>query len=111
MDGSELSHQGQRELLSEKVIELGVNEPTLRADVMALGAGGTAPVAEPYKALSRQIGEASYQVTDDQMEAVKMAAGSEKAAFEIVFAASVGAGLTRWDAAFHAIEGLDDASA
>ncbi|PYI64518.1 hypothetical protein CVV68_21735 [Arthrobacter livingstonensis] len=111
MDGSELNYQDRRALLSEKVIELGVNEPSLRAGVMARGAGGAAGVAEPYNALSRQIAEASYQVTDDQVKAVRMAAGSDKAAFEIVFAASVGAGLARWDAAFRAIEGLDDASA
>lgn len=111
MDGSESSYQGERELLSDRVIELGVLEPTLRADVMARSAGGGPPIAEPYDALSCQIGEASYQVTDDQVEAVRLAAGSDKAAFEVVLAASVGAGLTRWDAAFRAIEGLDDATA
>lgn len=110
MDGSELSYQDQRELLGEKVIELGVTEPRLRADVMARGAGGDSAIAEPYEALSHQIREASYRVTDDQVEAVRMAAGSDKGAFEVVLAASVGAGLMRWDAAFRAIEGLDDAS-
>ncbi len=111
MDDKESMHQNRRESLAKKVAELGVSEPQLRAGVMARGAGGASPVAEPYDALARQIGEASYRVTDAQVEAVRLGAGSDKAAFEVVFAASVGAGLARWDAAYSAIEGLDDAPA
>lgn len=109
MDGKGLSHQGWRELLGRKVAELGVTGPQLRAGAMARGAGGSSPFAEPYDALAVQIGEASYRVTDAQVEAVRLAAGSDKAAFEVVFAASVGAGLARWDEALRAIEGIDDA--
>lgn len=111
VDGSELRYQGQRELLGETVAHLGVIDPRIRAAVMARGAGGDSAIAEPYEALSHQIGEASYQVTDDQVEAVRTAAGSDKGAFEVIVAASVGAGVMRWDAACRAIGGLDDAPA
>ncbi|PYH02362.1 hypothetical protein CVV67_00770 [Arthrobacter stackebrandtii] len=111
MDATGTNHQRRRELLAGKVAGPGVTDPQLRADVMARSAGATISVENPYDALARQIGESSYRVTDAQVEAVKVAAGSDKAAFEMVFAASVGAGLARWDAALSAIEGLDDAPA
>ena len=88
----------------------------LRAAVVARAAeaaGGAegAPTTEPYDALARQIGEAAYLVTDAQVAAVRAAAGDDKGAFEIVMAACIGAGLTRWDAAARAIEEAGDAPA
>lgn len=84
-----------------------------RAAEAAGGAGGAegAPTTEPYDALARQIGEAAYLVTDAQVAAVRAAAGDDKGAFEIVMAACIGAGLTRWDAAARAIEEAGDAPA
>lgn len=84
-------------------------EASLRAAVMARAAGGP-PTTEPYDALARQVGEAAHRVTDDQVSAVRAAAGSDAAAFEIVMSACVGAGLTRWDAAVRAIEEARDAT-
>jgi hypothetical protein len=89
--------------------DAGVTEASLRAAVAARAAGGP-PADEPYDDLARQIGDASYRVTDAQVEAVRRAAGSDKAAFEIVMSACVGAGLTRWDAAARAIEEATDAA-
>lgn len=109
MGSSDLGYQGRRELLGQKIAASGITDRRLRVGAMARPAGGTASLDEPYDSLARQIGEAAYGVTDAQVAAVRAAAGSDKAAFEIVLAASVGAGLTRWDAAFRAIEGLDDA--
>lgn len=77
----------------------------------AARAGGGAPIAEPYDALAKQIGEAAYRVTDRQVDAVLSATGSERGTFEIVMAASLGAGLARWDAAIAAIEAANDAPA
>jgi hypothetical protein len=43
-------------------------------------------------------------VTDAEVAAVRDAAGSDRAAFEIVMSACVGAGLQRWDAFREAID-------
>jgi hypothetical protein len=83
---------------------LSVAEQTARA------VGGPA-TEEPYDSLARQIGEASSRVTDAEVDAVRRATGSDKAAFEIVMSACIGAGLTRWDAATRAIEQATDAPA
>ncbi|MFW6775418.1 hypothetical protein ACOACO_14115 [Nocardioides sp. CPCC 205120] len=84
-------------------------DATLRDSVLERAAGG-APVAEPYDTLARQIGEAAYRVTDAHVAAVREAAGSDKAAFEVIMSACVGAGLVRWDAAARVIEEAIDAA-
>jgi hypothetical protein len=68
---------------------------------------GGPPAQPPYDALARQIGEAAYRTTDAQVANVLKATGSEKAAFEVVLAAAVSAGLLRWK---HAIKALDEAA-
>ncbi len=77
---------------------------------MRAGAGGDASLPEPYAALTRTIGERSYRVTDAQVGAVRSAAGTDRAAFEVIMSASIGAGLRRWDAAMAALEEAEDAS-
>lgn len=63
-----------------------------------------APPAEPpYDELARQIGDAAYRTTDAQVATVRTALGSEKAAFEVILAAAVGAGLLRWRLAMQAL--------
>lgn len=86
----------------------GVSEVSLRTAVLSRAAGGT-PIEEPYDSLARQIGEAAYRVTDAQVAEVRATESSDKGAFEIVMAASVGAGLARWDVAIRAIDGASDA--
>ncbi|WP_410575177.1 hypothetical protein [Amycolatopsis sp. cmx-4-61] len=88
----------------------GITEPALRTAVAARAAGGP-PIAEPYDDLAGQIGDASYRVTDAEVDAVRQATGSDKAAFEIVMSACVGAGLARWDAADQVIADTTDAPA
>lgn len=88
----------------------GVTEASLRTAVSARAAGGP-PIDEPFDSLARQIGDASYRVTDAQVGAVRQATGSDKAAFEIVLSACAGAGLARWDAAVRVIEEATDAPA
>jgi len=80
---------------------------SLRQD-MGQRAAGAAPIPEPYDDLARQIGEAAYRVTDAQIAALRQAAGSDRAAFELLAAAAVGAALKRWKAGLAAI---DEASA
>lgn len=89
--------------------ETGMTEASLRTAVAARAAGGP-PAEAPYDDLARKIGEASYQVTDAEVAAVRQTAGSDKAAFEIVLSACVGAGLARWDAAVRVIEEATDAA-
>lgn len=57
-----------------------------------------------YSGLAHQIGEAAPLVTDAQVAAAVASAGSEKAAFEIIMAAAVGAGLLRWQEGMRAFE-------
>jgi hypothetical protein len=69
-------------------------------------------MAAPSDDLASRIGECSHRVTDAQVEGVvQAAAGSEKAAFEIIAAAAMGAGLMRWRLAVKALDESSDASA
>lgn len=90
--------------------DAGVIDASLRTATAARAAGGP-PVPQPYDTLARQIGEASDRVSDADVEAVRRATGSDRAAFEIVMSACIGAGLARWDAATRAIGEATDASA
>src|SRR5262249_55454496 len=74
----------------------GVTYPGLRQRMAQRAAGGPA-LDPPYDTLALQIGEAAYKVTEDQVAKVVRQAGNEKAAFELIIAAAVGAGLYRWD--------------
>jgi hypothetical protein len=82
----------------------------LRQAVAASAIGGPA-APQPFDALARQIGDAACHVTDAQVADALSAAGSQKAAFELVLAAAVGAGLLRWDRAVRALKEARDAPA
>lgn len=86
-----------------------LTSPQFRQGAAQRAAGGP-PIDVPYDALAKQIGEAAYRVTDSQVASVLTAAGSEKAAFEIVAAAAVGAGLQRWDLGTKALQEAIDAT-
>ena len=81
----------------------GVTYPGLRQRMAKRAAGGAA-IDAPYDELATQIGQAAYKVTEDQVANVVKQAGNEKAAFELIIAAAVGAGLFRWDAGLAALE-------
>ena len=99
------------ETLKRQVLEgPGKTDPTLRQRVAARAAGGP-PIEAPYDDLARQIGDAAYRTTDAQVASVLTAAGSEKAAFEVIAAAATGAGLLRWRQAIKALDGSGDAPA
>jgi hypothetical protein len=86
-----------------------VTDADLRRAAVNRAAGGP-PLPAPYDDLVRTIGDASYRVTDAQVATVRSAAGSDKAAFEIVMAAAVGAGLMRWDKALKTLDEATDAA-
>jgi uncharacterized peroxidase-related enzyme len=73
----------------------GKTDATLR-QAMAERATGGPPLISPYDDLARQIGEAAYKITDEQVAKVVEEAGSEKATFELMMAAALGAGLHRF---------------
>jgi hypothetical protein len=105
------SHRHRAETLRTALAgDTGITEATLRTAVATRAAGGP-PVAEPYDDLARQIGDASYRVTDAEVDAVRQETGSDKAAFEIVMSACIGAGLARWDTATRVIAEATDAPA
>ncbi|ADJ47441.1 hypothetical protein AMES_5616 [Amycolatopsis mediterranei S699] len=109
--GTDDAHRRRAETLRAAMAgATGITEAALRTAVAARAAGGS-PLAEPYDDLARQIGDASYQVTDAEVDAVRQTAGSDKAAFEIVMSACIGAGLARWDAAARVIAEATDAPA
>ena len=104
---SRSEHRQFAEALRQRVVSAPAETPeSLRRDVLTRAAGGP-PLAEPYDALVHQIAEAASRVTDAQVSAVRGVTGSDKASFEVVMAAAIGAGLQRWD---QAMEALDAAS-
>jgi uncharacterized peroxidase-related enzyme len=74
---------------------------------MAQRAAGGPPLEAPYDDLARQIGQAAYRVTHGQVASVVDKAGSERAAFELIVASALGAGLHRWR---RGLKALDEAA-
>jgi hypothetical protein len=104
-------HRALAEALRRRVLEgPGETRPGLRQASAERAAGGPA-IEAPFDDLARQIGEAAYRVTDAQVSDVLTATGSEKATFEIVAAAALGAGLLRWQQAMKVLDEAIDASA
>jgi hypothetical protein len=104
-------HRKLAEILNTRIgaVEGAVTPAALRTGAAARAAGGPA-IAEPYDALASTVGQASYRVTDAQVAAVRTALGSDVAAFEILMAAAVGAGLHRWGNAMRVLSEVSDAA-
>ena len=108
---SRSDHHSLAETLKRRVFEgPGETGPALRRRVAQRAAGGP-PLEAPYDDLARQIGEAPYRTTDEQVARVLAATGSEKATFELIAAAATGAGLLRWRKAIEALAESGDAPA
>jgi hypothetical protein len=104
-------HQAFAEALRRRVLEgPGETDPALRRRVAARAAGGPA-IAAPYDDLAHRIGEAAWRTTDAQVASILAAAGSEKAAFELIVTAAMAAGLLRWEHAVKAVAEARDATA
>jgi hypothetical protein len=97
-------HRARARRLEQRVFDEPADTSVELRRQMGERAAGGAPVAPPYDALARDVGEASYRVTDAEVSAVRTAAGSDRAAFELVAAAAVGAALKRWKAGIAAID-------
>ncbi len=68
------------------------------------------PLPQPYEALVVHVADASYKVTDAEVAAVRQAAGSDKAAFEVIMAAAIGAAMVRFDRATQVLQEATNAS-
>jgi hypothetical protein len=100
----EREHADLAAALRERAENAGAVDPAMRRELLSGRPDDIDRLPEPYRTLARNVADASYRVTDEQVAAVRAATGSDKAAFEVVMSASVGAGLRRWDAAARAIE-------
>jgi hypothetical protein len=104
-------HQRLAQSLRHAALEApALTAPRLRRGAAERATGGSV-IDVPYDALAKQVGAAAYRVTDAQVADVLKAAGSEKAAFEVIAAAAVGAGLQRWDFGTKALLEAIDATA
>jgi AhpD family alkylhydroperoxidase len=77
----------------------GVTDPTLRT---AAATGDT--LAEPWQSYTATVRDASYQVTDADIDRLAAADASEDEIFEVTVAAAVGAALRGFDAGLHALQ-------
>lgn len=90
------NHRALAEAVRQRTLEgPGETDAHLR-QAMAERAAGGPPLEAPYDDLARQIGEAAYKVTDEQVAKVVEQAGSERATYELIVASALGAGLHRW---------------
>ena len=104
-------HRTLADALRRRVLKgPGETRPELRQASAERAAGGPA-IETPFDDLARQIGEAAHRVADAQVSSVLMATGSEKATFEIIMAAALGAGLSRWQQAMKVLDEATDAPA
>jgi hypothetical protein len=107
---NQIDHHTLVEALRRRVLE-GPGETSAAARQQAANAAaGVAAGQDRYSDLARQIGESAHRVTDAQVAAMVSEAGSEKAAFEIIAAAALGAGLLRWRQAIKMLEEAGDAA-
>lgn len=104
-------HRALAAALESRVLEGPGETPPESRQAAAQRAAGGPPADNPYDDLARQIGESARSVTEAQVADVLAAGGSEKAAFEIIAAAAVGAGLARWRQAIKTLEEAADAPA
>jgi uncharacterized peroxidase-related enzyme len=101
-------HRALANAVQRRVLEgPGETGAALRHAMAARAAGGP-PLEEPHDDLARQIGQAAYKVTDEQVASVVEGPGSERAAFELVVASTLGAGLHRWRRGLKALEEAAD---
>jgi len=104
-------HRALAEALRRRVLDgPGETDRAVRQAAAQRATGGPAMDA-PYDDLARQIGESAAGVTDEQVASVLRATGSERAAFEVIVAAALGAGLLRWRQGIKALGEVADAPA
>ena len=101
------NHRALADVVQRRVLEGPGETGAALRQAMAERAAGGPPLEAPYDDLARQIGQAAYKVTDEQVASVVERAGSERAAFELIVASALGAGLHRWR---HGLKALEEAA-
>jgi uncharacterized peroxidase-related enzyme len=99
-------HRALADAVRRRALEGPAETGTALRQAIAERAAGSPPLQAPYDDLARQIGQAADKVTDEQVASVVERAGSERAAFELIVACAIGAGLHRWR---HGLAALDEA--
>jgi uncharacterized peroxidase-related enzyme len=98
------NHRALADAVRRRVLEGPGQTGAALRHAMAERAAGGPTLEAPYDDLARQIGQAAYKVTDEQVASVVERAGSERAAFELIVASALGAGLHRWRRGLKALE-------
>jgi uncharacterized peroxidase-related enzyme len=99
-------HRALADAIHQRILVGPGKTDALLRQAMAERAIGGPPLSAPYDELARQIGEAAYKVTDEQVAKVVELTGSEKAAFELIMAAALGVGLHRFWRGLGALEAV-----
>jgi len=90
-------HRALAEALRQRVLEgPGITDIVLRQTIADRATGAPSVGEAAYDDLAQQIGQAAYKVTDEQVNKAVQKTGNEKASFELIVAAAVGAGFYRW---------------
>lgn len=97
------NHRSMAEALRQRVFtDEGVTSVALRKSI-GKKAVNEFTIEEPYNEIALQVGEAAYKIRDEQVNELIKKTGSDKAAFELIVAAAVSAGLYRWDKAINVL--------
>jgi hypothetical protein len=104
-------HRALAEALRRRVLDGPGKTDTAVRQAMAERAAGGSAIEAPYDDLARQIGASAAGVRDEHVARVLQATGSEKAAFEVIAAAALGAGLLRWRQGIKTLDEATDALA
>src|SRR6185503_4422202 len=98
-------HRSFADALHQRIFEgPGVTDKVLR-QAMGERATGAPAIDHPFDELALNISKAAYKVTDEQVTGVARAIGSEEAAFDLITATGVSAGLYRWQAGLRILQG------
>lgn len=90
-------HRAMAQELHRSIFERpALTDTNLRQAVGKRATGGSALSVPAYDKLALEIGTSSWKITDELIKEVVGTAGSEKAAFELITAAAVATGPSRW---------------
>ncbi|MBE8516168.1 hypothetical protein ILP97_01295 [Amycolatopsis sp. H6(2020)] len=99
VEGRYTDHGDVAQNLRHAVLEApGATDPAIRSAALA---GDDLP--EPLRSYAANVRDASYKITDAEIDELTAAGSSEDAIFEVTAAAAIGAALTSYDAGLRAI--------
>jgi AhpD family alkylhydroperoxidase len=81
-----------------------LNAPATTGPALRVAAAAGDPLPEPWQSYATMVRDASYRITDTDMDRLTAAGYSEDQIFEVTVAAAVGAALRSFDAGRNALE-------